>query len=117
MVKSAGNPIFLGNGAPKKFWPLLETLARTFFHNSLNEVYCTVPYSTGLDQYTPLVAVNLNQAINAWSFKQKVLWWAPQSQSVQHKCGPAAMRSFSMLLCSSEHAQKVFLVCKMQPAQ
>ena len=38
MVKSAGNPIFLGNGAPKKFWPLLETLARTFFHNSLNEV-------------------------------------------------------------------------------
>ena len=35
-------------------------------------LYCTVPYC-GLDQYTPLVEVN--QAIYAWSFRQKVLWW------------------------------------------
>ena len=33
-------------------------------------LYCT--YSTGLDQYTPLVEVN--QAICAWSFRQKVFW-------------------------------------------
>ena len=35
-------------------------------------LYCTVPYC-GLDQYTPLVEVN--QAIYAWSFRQKVFWW------------------------------------------
>ena len=52
MVKSAGNPIFLGNGAPKKFWPLLETLARTFFHNSLNEVNVfSESYNVFLDGY------------------------------------------------------------------
>ena len=34
------------------------------------QLYCTVPYSTGLHQYTPLVEVN--QAIYAWSFTQKV---------------------------------------------
>ena len=34
-------------------------------------LYHIVPYC-GLDQYTPLVEVN--QAIYAWSFRQKVLW-------------------------------------------
>ena len=36
------------------------------------ELYCTVPYSTGLDQHTPLVEVN--QAIYNWSIRQKVFW-------------------------------------------
>ena len=48
----------------------------------LSVLYCTILYCTvlyhivpycGLDQYTPLVEVN--QAIYAWSFRQKVLWW------------------------------------------
>ena len=48
----------------------------------LSVLYCTIPYCTvlyhivpycGLDQYTPLVEVN--QAICAWSFRQKVFWW------------------------------------------
>ena len=34
-------------------------------------LYHIVPYC-GLDQYTPLVEVN--QAICAWSFRQKVFW-------------------------------------------
>ena len=47
----------------------------------LSVLYCTIPYCTvlyhivpycGLDQYTPLVEVN--QAIYAWSFRQKVFW-------------------------------------------
>ena len=67
MVKSAGNPIFLGNGAPKIFWPLLETLARTFFHNSLNEVNWTNISCSTVDCLNSIVAVlkiNKDQAEN-----------------------------------------------------
>ena len=39
---------------------------------NLTVLYHIVP-NCGLDQYTPLVEVN--QAIYAWSFRQKVFWW------------------------------------------
>ena len=56
----------------------LLTLCTLGSHGKIKvySLYCTVLYHIvpycGLDQYTPLVEVN--QAICAWSFRQKVFW-------------------------------------------
>ena len=44
MAQNDGNPIFMGTGAPKKFSPLLGTLACTFFHNLVNDILQIVSF-------------------------------------------------------------------------
>ena len=61
--------------------------------------------------------INPQDTLHSSTISQFSFLDSPHLQSVQHKNGTAPMHSSPMLLCSSEHAQKVFLVCKMQPSQ